>query len=233
MVVNVEATTDAIDYRQLKPALERCVTMLGQKPKQIVADGDYTNHASVQAAADCGVDFYGSWQDSWRAVEHDACGRRGEFLASAFPYDPQRDCFTCPAGRVLARRTQLNRGNGVTAHVYHAGKTVCAKCPLRAQCAPVGARPAWRRAITRIEEPAATTAFKTKMRTEEAQRIYAQRSQIAEFPHAWIKERCGLRQFRCRGRLKVTMEATWACLSYNLARWFSIRRKFNMELAHA
>src|SRR5215831_3442062 len=62
-----------------------------------------------------------------------------------------------------------------------------------------------------VEEPATTTAFKTKMATEEAQRIYAQRSRIAEFPHAWIKERCGLRPFRCRGRLQVAMEATWAC----------------------
>src|ERR1700674_5795966 len=53
LVVNVDASTDAIDYRQLQPALERCETTLGQKPKQIVADGDYTNHASVQAAAAC------------------------------------------------------------------------------------------------------------------------------------------------------------------------------------
>lgn len=233
MVVNVEATTDAIDYRQLKPALERCVTTLRRTPKQIVADGDYTNHASVQAAAESGVDFYGSWQDSWKPVEHDACGRSGEFLASAFPYDPQRDSFTCPAEKVLTRRTRMDRGNGVITHVYHAGKTACSQCPLRSQCAPANARPGWWRSITRTEEPAATTAFKAKMATEEAQQIYAQRSQIAEFPHAWIKERCGLRQFRCRGRLKATMEAMWACLSYNLARWFSIRRRFNMELAPA
>lgn len=232
LVVNLEATTDAIDYRQLKPALERCGTMLGQKPKQIVADGDYTNHASVQVAADCGVDFYGSWQDSWKPTERDACGRSGDFLASAFPYDPKRDCFTCPAGKVLTRRTRLNRGHGVHTQLYHAGKAVCAPCRLRSHCAPANAQPTWRRAITRIEEPATTTAFKTKMATEEAQQIYARRSQIAEFPHAWIKERCGLRQFRCRGRLKVTMQATWACLSYNLARWFSIRAKFNMELVH-
>jgi transposase len=233
IVVNVEATTDAIDYRQLKPALERCTTSLGQIPKQVVADGDYTNHASVQAAADCGVDFYGSWQDSWKPVERDACGRSGDFLASAFPYNPKRDCFICPAGQVLTRRVRMNRDNGVVTHVYHAGKTACAKCPLRSQCAPAGARPGWRRSVTRIEEPAATTAFKAKMATEEARQIYAQRSQIAEFPHAWIKERCGLRQFRSRGRIKATMEATWACLSYNLMRWFSIRRRFNMELAPA
>ncbi len=225
LVVNVEATTDAIDYRQLEPAIERCQQTLGCKPQQVVADGDYTNHASVQAAAAHAVDFYGSWQDSWKPAERDACGRSGEFLASAFPYHPERDCFTCPAGQTLTHQARMNRGNGVLTHVYRPRKTVCAKCPLRSQCAPPNARAAWWRSITRIEEPVTTTAFKSKMATEQAQQIYAQRSQIAEFPHAWIKQRCGLRQFRCRGRLKATMEATWACLSYNLIRWFSIRRR--------
>jgi hypothetical protein len=97
IVVNVEASIDAIDYRQLGPAIERCETMLGRKP--IVADGDYTNHLSVQAAAAGGVDFYGSWQDSWKPMDRDAQGRRAAFLASAFPYDARRDCFT------LSRRT--------------------------------------------------------------------------------------------------------------------------------
>jgi hypothetical protein len=68
---------DAIDYRRMKPALERYATTLGRKPKQIVADGDYTNHASVRAAADQGVDFYGSWQNSWRAANR----RHDEMLA--------------------------------------------------------------------------------------------------------------------------------------------------------
>jgi len=86
-------------------------------------------------------------------------------------------------------------------------------------------------ARSRLEEPSATIAFKRKMATEEAKQIYARRSQVAEFPHAWIKQRCGLRQFRCRGRGKPTMEAIWACLSYNLTRWFSLRRKLSFELA--
>src|SRR6267154_222292 len=43
LVVNVDATTDAIDHRQMQPALERCQRTLGRKPKQLVADGDYTN----------------------------------------------------------------------------------------------------------------------------------------------------------------------------------------------
>jgi transposase len=225
LVVNVESTTDAIDYRQLDPALGRCEEKVGRLPQQLIADGDYTNHASVQAAAAHGVDFYGSWQNSWRPTERDACGRRGDFVSSAFVYDTEQDCFTCPAGQKMARRqAPMLRGNGVRTRLYRAPKQACCACALRGRCAPPNARPGWRRSVTRLEEPAVTTAFKTKMETEAAQQIYAQRSRTAEFVHAWIKERCGLRQFRCRGRLKTTMEATWACLSYNIMRWFSLQR---------
>jgi len=71
------------------------------------------------------------------------------------------------------------------------------------------------------------------MATKRAQEISSQRSRVAEFPHAWIKQRCGLRQFRCRSRLKACMEAIWACLSYNLIRWFSIKRKRHEALVAA
>ncbi len=101
LIVNVEATTDAIDHRQLAPALNRCAQTLERHPQQVVADGDYTHHASVQAAANCGVDSYGSWLESWEPGERDAQGRRAAFLASAFPYQAERDCFTCPAGETL------------------------------------------------------------------------------------------------------------------------------------
>src|SRR5271169_2585192 len=163
LVVNVEATTDAIDYRQLGPALQRCQHKLECRPQQVIADGDYTNHASVQAAAAWGVDFYGSWQDSWKATERDALGRSAAFVSSAFPYNAEQDIFRCPAGEALRPGAILNRGHGVRRHVYRAPKQACRTCALRGPCAPPGARPAWRRSITRIAEPAATTAFKAKM----------------------------------------------------------------------
>jgi transposase len=231
LVVNVEATTDAVDHHQLAPALERCEQTLGRHPQQIVADGDYTNHASVEAAAKCGVDFYGSWQESWKPGERDGQGRSEAFLASAFPYDAGRDGFTCPAGKTLTHHSTQNREHGLRIHVYRAPKEACRNCTLRSQCAPAKARPAWVRSITRSEEPPTTRAFKAKMATQAAKEIYQQRSQIAEFPHAWIKERCGLRQFRCRGRLKATLEATWAALSYNLTRWFALKRRATLTLA--
>jgi len=225
LIVKVEATTDAVAHHQLAPALERCEQTLGRLPQQVVADGDYTNPASVQAAANCGVDFYGSWQESWKPSERDAQGRSAAFLASSFPYAAERDSFTCPAGETLTHQATQNREAGLRIHVYRAPKAACRSCALRRQCAPQKARPAGVRSVTRSEAPAATLAFKAKMATPKGQEIYAQRSRIAEFPHAWIKERCGLRQFRCRGRLKATREATWAALSYNLTRGFALRRR--------
>jgi transposase len=197
LIVNVEATTDAIDYRQLEPALSRCQQNVECLPKQIVADGDYTNHASVQAAEVSKVDFYGSWHDSWKPTEYDAHGRSGKFISSEFPYDAEHNVYVCPAGKRLTLHVVKNSEHGVRLQIYRAPKAACRCCPLRDQCGPKKKGSEWRRSITRGEDPAATAAFKAKMETEEAKTIYRQRSQIAEFPHAWIKEQ-HTTQAQCR-----------------------------------
>jgi len=121
----------------------------------------------------------------------------------------------------------------VRTHVYKAPKAACASCNYRSQCASKKPNPKWRRTITRMEDSPEAIAFKAKMQSEAGKKIYDQRSQIAEFPHAWIKERCGLRQFRCLGHEKVGMEAVWVCLSYNVIRLFSTRRKVARAMASA
>jgi hypothetical protein len=61
------------------------------------------------------------------------------------------------------------------------------------------------------------------MQTDIARAIYKTRSQIAEFPHLWIKAKLGLRQFRVRGLPKVRMEARWAALTYDIQQWIRLR----------
>ena len=65
--------------------------------------------------------------------------------------------------------------------------------------------------------------FIEKMRGEAAKAVYRLRGAVAEFPNAWIKAKLGLRQFRVRGRVKVRMEAVWACLTYNVQPWIRLR----------
>ena len=60
------------------------------------------------------------------------------------------------------------------------------------------------------------------MQTEDAKQLYRTRAQIAEFPHACIKEKFGLRRFRLRGRQNVRAEAVWVCLTYNIQQWLRL-----------
>jgi transposase len=227
LVVGVAVTTDAIDDRQWEPALDRVREQAGRYPAEVLADGDYTNHASVQAAAARGVDFYGSWKTKWEPGDDDAFGRSKAFQAKAFLYSAEQDrCYTCPAGQpMVLYRIHTGQVPGGQTLIYRAAKSACQSCPHRLQCGPKKAKPKWSRSISRQVESAEVTQFKSKMATAEAQAIYRMRSQIAEFPHAWIKQRCGVRQFRCRGTMRVACEAMWACLSYNLSRWFALKRQ--------
>jgi hypothetical protein len=78
--------------------------------------------------------------------------------------------------------------------------------------------------VTRRVENAAVVAFREKMASDKAQAQYRRRSRVAEFCHAWIKSKLGLRQFHVRGLVKVQTELLWACLTYNLQHWIRLNR---------
>jgi hypothetical protein len=66
--------------------------------------------------------------------------------------------------------------------------------------------------------------YHAKMQTAEAKQIYRQRAPVAEFPHAWLKDKLKWTRLRCRGLFKAKAEAIWVCLTYNLQRYFKLRR---------
>lgn len=54
-------------------------------------------------------------------------------------------------------------------------------------------------------------------RREDGDHSYGRdRSQLAEFPNAWLKERLGLRRFRLKGKTKAAIESLWAVITCNL-----------------
>jgi hypothetical protein len=163
IVVNVEAFIDAIDYRQLGPAIERCEPMLGRKPKQIVADGDYTNHASVQApqlVASTFVDRGKTAGSRWTAMRK-AAGRRSwpvRFLtlpggtASLVPPDRSCPIRLCRIARTRPHSPGSRRSRPAPT-VRCAGNAPAVSAARMAEAASKNRQ-------------AATMAFKTKMRTE-------------------------------------------------------------------
>lgn len=195
---------------------------LGRPPEQMVADGGFTNQKNIVGLAQEGVDFIGSLPDPQQRqrAASQAAGIGPEFAASQFHILSEDQVLLCPAGQRLPyRRTCWKNGNQYA--VYQARGSDCQVCPYLARCCKAGnreGRTVWRL----IAEPAAVVAFRAKMDTAEARAIYRQRSEVAEFPNLWIKEKLGLRKFRLRGLYKAGIEALWACLTYNAMQWIRL-----------
>ena len=222
IIVAAELTQDPGDSAQLLPAADRIEQNTGVKPRQMVADGGFTNRENVLGMNEKGIDFIGSVTD-YTAQSAAQLARQGiapEFAPSAFTYDPAADRYLCPAGHPLRREGKEDRP-GATCFQYRAEPVLCGVCPHRAACCP--ANPSKGRAVSRVVEHPIVSAFGARMQTDQARAIYKLRGQYAEFPNAWIKAKLGLRQFHVRGLLKAGMELLWVALTHNIQQWIRLR----------
>jgi len=220
IIVGVGVTQAPTDAAELEPAVDRVEANLGEKPKQMVVDAGFTNQATMEAMTEKQVDLIGALPER-SGVAPNRLQQRGvnpEFYPQAFEYDASADCYRCPAGKVLLYETQERQGASLRRR-YRARASECRVCAFQAQCCPGTKRG---RSLVRSEQTPELAAFQAKMETAEAQAIYKQRSGVAEFPNAWIKDKIGLRQFRLRGLAKVSLEALWACLTYNICQWIRL-----------
>lgn len=221
IIVGAGVSQSSSDAGELMPGVERVQTNLGKTPEQLVTDGGFTNRPNILECAAKGIDLIGSFPEHTEQSEGQL-KRRGvapEFYVPAFEYDPQQDCYRCPAGEWLRHNGQEHRP-GVVHHPYRAEASVCALCRFKQQCCPQNA--AKGRSIVRAVQAPQVQEFKQKMQTQQAQEIYRQRGAVAEFPNAWIKDKLGLRQFHLRGLLKVKLETLWVCLTYNIQQWIRL-----------
>lgn len=219
LIVGVAVTQAAEDSAQLLPAVERIEERLEKKPQQIVADGGYTTRDNIEQAAKREIDFLGSM--NWEGVPS-GTSTPNRLPPSAFVYDRERDVYVCPAGQLLRYDCRHTKAAGLVMYRYSAEMHNCQSCARKPQCCPENQKRG--RSVMRLEESAAVLAFRQKMATDGAQAQYRRRSRVAEFCHAWIKSKLGLRQFHVRGLVKVQMEMLWACLTHNLQHWIRLRR---------
>jgi len=72
-------------------------------------------------------------------------------------------------------------------------------------------------------------AWRERMGTESAKKIYKQRYATAEFPNAGCRNR-GLMQFVVRGLTKTKAVSLWHALAHNFQRTLSLRAAVGLEL---
>lgn len=215
-VVSVDVSQSASDTGGLVQAVEQIEARLGEKPKQMMADSEYTTNENVIAMDQKKVDFIGSLRPPpWSLLRQPR--RQPVFGPSAFAYEPLTNTVRCANGKTL---------HHVVTHVkyfhrtseYRARAADCRPCPYRQLCSP--RTPS--RLFKRSEPIPIIAAFRARMQTEAVKEIYKQRGAVAEFTNAWIKEKLGLRRFRLRGCVKAGTEVLWATLTLNMQLW--IRR---------
>jgi transposase len=222
MIVAIGLTTEANDTQQLTPALERIKQTCGKLPQQVIADNGYATRENVEQSTAQKVVLIAPWKDA-ESREAGACQRNGiapEFAPSAFRMQRGGKKLTCPAGKTLVVVGQ-KKFHGVMNNVFQAAARDCQRCRLRQQCCGERGGP---REIRRPVESAAMKEYLSRMKRPEVKELYQKRSEIAEFPHMWVKAVKGWRRFSVRGIVKAEMEAIWVALAYNMAQWMRLRK---------
>ena len=232
VVVAVDVTQAGNDVQQLTSGVEHVEQNLGDKPRQMVADGGYVSRDNIIDMKARGVDFIGPQCDDANKGKHlyQCRGISAEYHNSKFVYEAEGDRYVCPQGRFLPFDSKSDRKSFVIFR-YRAEKADCQACPAKGQCCPKNQKAG--RSINRISEFPEVLEFREKMQTEEAREVYRQRSQVAETPNLWIKAKFKLRQFSVRGLRKVGMEALWACITYDIRLWIRLRWRTKMAFAEA
>ena len=220
VIVSVDVTQDYNDAGQLQPAMERVQEEAGQVPEQVIADGGYTSRSNIVAMEESGIDLIGPVPDGRVQKEtlYKIRGVAAEFRPEAFHFDPDRNCYTCPAGKSLPYQRK-NVLPGQTKYFYQAKREDCQSCVHRPQCCPKSKSG---RSLVRAEDSAEVQRFRAKMETEAGKALYKKRGAVAEFPNLCIKERFGVRRFSVRGLAKVKIEGLWLALTFNVQQWMRL-----------
>ena len=99
LVVGVAVSQASNDAKELPLAMDRFQEQYGSYPAQVVADGDFTNHESVIAMHQRGIEFFGSFGE--RRLRRPKAKGGGVYRAELFAHDAQADQMICPENKRL------------------------------------------------------------------------------------------------------------------------------------
>jgi transposase len=221
MIVAIGVTTATNDVGELMPALERVKENCGVTPETVIADGGYVTRENVQQTSEQNIELVAPWKDD-AARSAGACKRNGisaEFAPAEFHRERGGKKLTCPAGQTLVWIGQ-KKHHGVVRDIFEAAAADCQRCQHRKACCGTRGGP---RRVERVVESKEMKAFAKRMKEPAQKELYKRRSEVAEFPHMWMKAVKKLRRFTVRGLVKTGMEALWMALSYNIDQWLRLR----------
>ena len=219
VIVDVEATR-AIRQAEVGAArtmLERTEDRFGLKPDYLTADSAYGSAESL------------AWLVKQKKITphipvFDKSTRTdGTFSRADFPFDPEGDRYTCPAGKELVqfRRTYATPRTGITAEgtrLYRASNKDCDVCELKARCCPNAVA----RKIPRDLHEDARDVARALASTPGYEAACRRRKKV-EMLFAHLKRILRLERLRLRGPCGANDEFLLAATAQNLRRLARLR----------
>jgi hypothetical protein len=192
VIVGVQGTAARMSQETVaaQDMLTRFAEWQGRTPESVAADTTYGNGEFLQWLADRNITPYMRTRDSIHRK------RSPYFGPERFIYQPEHNCYICPAGQVLnyGGRNQRNR-----TYAYIGTRKRCGACALKAQCTSG----TFRYLAIHMDEPARQRA-RELAKTPEFAEAQRQRKKV-EALFAELKNQIGLRRLRLR-RLKFVRE---------------------------
>ena len=206
LIVTHEVSNVGHDRAALAEMAEQARSATGIEDLNVVADRGYFSGEQLLACEQAGITAY--------VPKPLTSGSKaeGRFGKQDFVYIAATDQYRCPAGQRLIRHYTTIE-NGMTLHCYWC--SVCATCPMKAQCTTGPER-----RVKRWEHEAVLEAMQQRLdREPEKMRV---RRQTAEHPFGTIKYWMGSTHFLTKTLERVRTEMSLHVLAYNLKRLTSL-----------
>ncbi len=132
-----------------------------------------------------------------------------------FRYDVQRDCYICPEGKTLSRKSSKGIQKGY--RQYAAKERECMICEKRSECIrmPNGKKKYLTIAV-KTKEASLSKQMRDKIDTPEGRKKYERRLAIVEPVFANIRARKRMDRFTLRSKAKVDIQWKLYCLVHNI-----------------
>ncbi len=208
LIVAHEESNDGLDRNHLAEVALQAKEALGTETFSVAADRGYYDGEEIKTCVDNGLTPYISKFATSNSES------RGLYGKQDFRYDPQADCYYCPAGEVLNRLYEVQR-NGRHYHAYET--SACGACAQRGQCTR---RKAGNRRIERWVHESVLDEMEQRQKAHPEVKIL--RSSLAEHPFGILKWIMQQGHFLMRGLPNIRTEMSLSVLAYNLKRVINI-----------
>jgi transposase len=215
LIVDHEVTNDVTDRNLLSRMAKRAKEALGVDGIDVLADMGYYDGQQVKECLEEDITPYIPKADT------SANKQLGLFGKSDFHYDPEQDCYWCPAGQMLTFRFQTTEKDR---DIKHYASSACSQCPIKAQCT----RSKEGRRITRWVDEDLLDEMEKRVQENpdnacpEPVEGVKLRKQLAEHPFGTIKHHWDQGHFLMRKLPNVRAEMSLSVLAYNIKRVIKI-----------